>query len=256
MTSKSTRTHVFQAAPKKWLVSDHITGEIEKAITRGTLRPGERLLLSHLASQFNVSIIPVREALNRLAARGLVQRDANGGMFVVKLSLEELELILEVRIRLEGLAARLAASRATSEELKVLRRVVTNMANALERRDQLLYSECDLQFHEKLWAYSGNPFLENCLKMTMLPWFGYQIAGGVLALESDWGGTPGLHGQIVDAIESRDGDMAEESIRILSSCVKNYISHEEEKRPNPSNSRLAAPPPDRRREQYSVGAKP
>src|SRR3954454_14860142 len=113
---------VFQAVPKP-LISDYITDKIEKAIVKGILKPGQKLSLEELASQFQVSQIPVREALNRLAAMGLIVRKPNQGTFVVELSLDELEAILEVRDRLEGLAVSLAASRATPEDIKGLRKL-------------------------------------------------------------------------------------------------------------------------------------
>ena len=225
MITRPAGAPIFRAAPKS-TASDHITMEIEAAVSRGDLRPGERFRLKDLAKQFNVSVIPVREALNRLAARGLVQRGSDRGMFVVELSLEELGAILEVRLPLEGLAARLATSRATLEEFTALRRTVVGMTQALARRDQLHYSECDLEFHQRLWSCARNPFLERCLKSIMLPWFGYQIAKGVLSLEEDWGQIPGLHAQIIDAMESGYADKAEQSVRDLTSCVKNYITHE------------------------------
>ena len=76
----------------------------------GALAPGAKLTLNELAKQFNVSMIPVREALNRLSAQGLITRKPNVGTFVVRLTMREMEEILEVRIPLEGLAARFAAS--------------------------------------------------------------------------------------------------------------------------------------------------
>ena len=95
---------LFRAVPKP-LISDQITEEIEKAIVKGTLKPGQKLSLDELASQFQVSQIPVREAFNRLAAMGLIIRRPNQGTFVVEFSPDEVEAILEVRDRLEGLAA-------------------------------------------------------------------------------------------------------------------------------------------------------
>jgi DNA-binding GntR family transcriptional regulator len=223
VAGKSATQSVFQAAPKS-LISDHVAGALEKAITTGKLRPGAKLLLRDLASEFNISMIPVREALNRLVARGLVQRDPNRGMFVVQLSVEELELILEVRIRLEGLVARLACTRAIPDELKALQKIVVSMAKALERKDWLQYAETDSRFHQKLWTCVRNPFLGRCLNSIMLPWFGYQMASGVLSIESEYETIPALHKQIVDAIESGDAERAEESITILSSCMRTFLA--------------------------------
>ncbi len=213
---------VFQPALRP-LASDHIATEIEKAIIGGGLRPGAKLALNDLAKQFNVSMIPVREALNRLSAQGLITRKPNVGTFVVELTMREMEQILEIRIPLEGLAARFAASRSNPADIESLRGTVAKMAETLSNGDFTAYSTQDVKFHQKLWTCSQNPFLEKALATMMNPWFGFQLASGVLARDQDRSIIPVLHGRIVDAVESGDGDRAERSIAELSTCANSYI---------------------------------
>jgi DNA-binding GntR family transcriptional regulator len=213
---------VFQPANKP-LVSDHIAAEIEKAIVGGLLPPGAKLTLNELAKQFNVSMIPVREALNRLSAQGLITRRPNVGTFVVRLSMREMEDILEVRIPLEGLAARFAAERRSPAEVKALRDAVAQMAKSLLVADFTKYAAMDVKFHHKLWSCARNPFLEKALMTMMNPWFGFQLASGVLARDQDRSIIPVLHGRVVDAIDAGDGAWAERSIAELSTCARSFI---------------------------------
>jgi len=215
----------FEAAPKS-LISDFITEQIEKAITSGSLRPGQKLALKALAETFKVSMIPVRDALNRLAAAGLVVRKPNRGVFVVELTLVEMGSILEVRVPLEGTAARLAAHRAKPNEIRALRNVVLQMSDSLQQRDFVKYSQTDLVFHRTLWKCSKNSFLEKALSTLMLPWFGFQLASGLLSSEANYAQIPALHDQITSAIEARDGARAERAIATLSCCAQEYIAKE------------------------------
>jgi len=214
---------LFQAVPKP-LISDSITNEIEKAIVKGILKPGQKLFLNELAAQFQVSQIPVREALNRLAAMGLILRRPNQGTFVVEFSLDELEAILEVRDASEGLAVRLAAARATSEDIQHLRKLIAQMDKAASAENMIQLCEVDIQFHRTLWACARNPFLEKTLAALILPMFGFNMASHLPQIELATYARK--HESIVDAIAKGDGDLAEKQIVILSDDTRNVIAQE------------------------------
>jgi len=212
---------MFQAVPKP-LISDHITHEIEKAIVKGVLKPGQKLSLEELASQFQVSQIPVREALNRLAAMGLIVRKPNQGTFVVEFSPEELKAILEVRDRLEGLAVRLAALRATPDEIKALRKLIAQMEKAASSENTIQLSEVDIIFHRTLWACTRNPFLEKSLASLILPMFGFNMATHLPQV--DLSSYTRKHERIVDAIAKGDAEAAEKQIVVLSDDTRKLIA--------------------------------
>ena len=234
---------VFRAVPKP-LISDYITDEIEKAIVKAVLKPGQKLSLEELASQFQVSQIPVREALNRLAAMGLIVRKPNQGTFVVELSLDEQEAILEVRDRLEGLAVSLAAARATPEDIKTLRKLITQMGKAAGSGNTIQLSEVDIAFHRALWVCARNPFLEKSLAALVLPMFGYNMATHLPQV--DLSSYTRKHERIVDAIADGDGDAAEKSVVILSEDTRNLI-HQDRKRETAAAGRSSTPKKPRRR---------
>jgi DNA-binding GntR family transcriptional regulator len=98
-------------------LSDASFEALHKAILSGKLMPGEWLRQEALAKELGVSQITVREALNRLVSEGLCINVPYKGVRVVALSLDDLEDIYTIRSLLEGLAAELAASRITPEEL-------------------------------------------------------------------------------------------------------------------------------------------
>ena len=100
--------------------ADDIALVIEEAIVAGELEPGTVLRQEQLSEQFNVSRTPVREALRRLAALGLVSFVPNRGVRVRTISREELHEAFMVRAELEGLATQVAATKITPEELEEL----------------------------------------------------------------------------------------------------------------------------------------
>src|SRR5437868_15224398 len=100
--------------------ADDIALAIEEAIVAGELPPGSVLRQEQLSERYDVSRTPVREALRRLAALGLVSFVPNRGVRVRTISHEELHEAFMVRAELEGLATEVAASRFTPEDLEEL----------------------------------------------------------------------------------------------------------------------------------------
>lgn len=214
---------LFRAVPKP-LISDQITEEIEKAIVKGILKPGQKLSLDELASQFQVSQIPIREAFNRLAAMGLIVRKPNQGRFVVSFSTDEVEAILEVRDRLEGLAVRLAAQRATPDDIKTLRKQLAQMERAASAKNNVQLAEVNIDFHRTLWACARNTFLEKSLAALVLPMFGFNMATHLPQV--DLSSYTQKHERIVDAIAEGNGDLAEQQIEILSNDTRDIVAQE------------------------------
>src|SRR3954451_4955083 len=100
--------------------ADDIALVIEEAIVSGELEPGTVLRQEQLSEQFDVSRTPIREALRRLAALGLVSFVPNRGERVRTISREELHEAFLVRAELEALATEAAAAKITHEELQEL----------------------------------------------------------------------------------------------------------------------------------------
>ena len=130
---------------------------IESAIAWGLRLPGDRLDEQQLALEFGVSRTPVREALQHLAAAGLVEIRPRRGAVVAMPSAERLYEMFEVMSELEALCGRLAARRITSEGLAALQQA--NAACAEETGDADRYYSANERFHQQIYRLSGNGFL-------------------------------------------------------------------------------------------------
>lgn len=134
---------------------------LENAIVDGRFAPGEKLDPEALAAEFACSRTPVREALQALEASGLVRVEPKRGTFVTELGIVELTERFEVMAELEAMCARLAAERATPDELARVRAAQTACARAAETGDSDAYYHENARFHQAIYAASGNGFLEN-----------------------------------------------------------------------------------------------
>jgi DNA-binding GntR family transcriptional regulator len=128
-------------------------------ILQGQLPPGTVLRLAPLAASLGVSVMPVREALRRLEAEGLVVVTPRRGTTVAELSVEDAEEIYALRVALETLCARHAAERLTDADLTELDRLFGNMEAAQSRSDLDAFVEADHAFHEHLYGIASRPRL-------------------------------------------------------------------------------------------------
>src|SRR3954449_2778545 len=92
----------FQQRPTPSTLKSHIFNGIREAIVSGRYRPGDRLNESQIAREFGISRIPVREALMQLQEHGLVMNHERRGMFVTRLSEEDVQRINSLRVVLEA----------------------------------------------------------------------------------------------------------------------------------------------------------
>ena len=132
---------------------------LRDAIISKRLPPGERVSEASLARQLRVSKTPVREALLRLHAIGLVEADGGRGGRIVRPSAELIRHTYEVRGALESLAARLAAERATPAQRRQLLELAAASLAAAQDQDLDGFRRHDEAFHDVLAAASANSYL-------------------------------------------------------------------------------------------------
>ncbi len=133
---------------------------LRDAIVRGELAPGEHLTEDEVATWLAISRTPVREAIGRLAAVGLVEIDASRGARVVPLEPERMLDLVQVSRELVLLAQRLAAERATDEEIARLRAFHEARAAALAAGDRDGVERGAIGFHSTILAASRNAELQ------------------------------------------------------------------------------------------------
>ena len=181
---------------------------ILEAIDIGTYRPGDRLVESELAERFGVSRTPIREALQRLETQSLLMRDGRS-LIVASLDHNQMAELYVVRGELEGLAARLAARHATAEEVRVLREMV-DADNALAGKPNAL-ARANKRFHKQIHLASHNRYLVQQLDLVHRSMA--LMATSSLAVEGRGEIAQAEHNRIVEMIEARDEDGADEALR-------------------------------------------
>ena len=155
--------------------ADDIAVLIEEAIVSGELAPGSVLRQEQLSERFGVSRTPVREALRRLAALGLVSFIPNRGVRVRTLSHEELREAFLVRAELEGLVTEIAAQKLTGEDLQELEAAERRFARLTkelrsrepggDRRSLMAdWMRANHAFHDVLYTIADVPYVEAVAK--------------------------------------------------------------------------------------------
>jgi DNA-binding GntR family transcriptional regulator len=124
---------------------------IRQRIIDGEFEPGGRLVIPKLARDLDVSALPIREALRRLEAEGLVQFDRNVGARVMRVDSSEWEAAMHVLSLLEGYAAALAAEHLTPADIAKLRELNASMRDALVRSDIAAAKDLNRQFHVRIY---------------------------------------------------------------------------------------------------------
>lgn len=161
-------------------VQERVYATLRDKLMRGAFAPGQKLKIAELASALGTSAMPVRDALNRLAAERAVESLPNRGVRVPALSKESLHDLREARLAVEGLAVERAASNISGETLKALRQLIdaqsaTDSDHVSEGSAEqnrafhfALYRESKstvlLPIIESLWLQCG-PYLRNASEM-------------------------------------------------------------------------------------------
>ena len=155
------------------LLQESIREQLHRWIIDGDLRPGQQVNLDSLARDLGVSIIPVREALHDLAARGLIVMARHKSPSVVCLTPEEIEEVFLLRGKLEGLAARVAATKRSPQLTEGLSAVLDEMESELKVGGQLSGAEfrvwrrkylfLNKRFHDLINRASGLPRLSSMI---------------------------------------------------------------------------------------------
>jgi DNA-binding GntR family transcriptional regulator len=155
--------------------ADEIALALEEAIVSGDLEPGSVLRQEQVSAQYAVSRTPVREALRRLAALGLVSFEPNRGFHVRTLSREEVWEAFLIRAELESLVTGIAAEKMTKDgldELEQAERRFARLARALRAREPgddrrsltVEWMKANHGFHDVIYRIANMPYVEQVAK--------------------------------------------------------------------------------------------
>jgi len=203
MTQKMVPVKLDQYKPLREIVFE----ALREAIIQGRLKPGERLMEIQLAEDMGVSRTPVREAIRKLELEGFVVMIPRKGAYVAGISLHDITDVFEVRAALESLAAGLAAERISEEELEELERSHAQIAEVSDGSKLDTVVERDIKFHDTIYKASRNKVLIQII---------LRLQDQLRRFRSTTLAQPGRtrvavkeHRQIVDAISSRDVELAQ-----------------------------------------------
>jgi DNA-binding GntR family transcriptional regulator len=193
------------------VLSIQVKDRILQWILEGELAPGSRIIETRVARQLGTSQAPVREALRDLTTLGLVEMHPYRGARVRQPSAEELIEAMEVRGELEAIAARHAARLIDDAMLARMRSLLDDMRAAAARGDAHAQALKNAEFHNCVVVASGNRTLQRVWSM-LEPFARTYLTATVPGADLHW--LAERHGAIIDALESRDPEIAAETMRI------------------------------------------
>ncbi|HEV8534592.1 MAG TPA: GntR family transcriptional regulator [Candidatus Limnocylindria bacterium] len=193
---------------------ERIYSQTKALIVTGSLAAGRLVSVAQLATMFNVSRTPVREALLELARDGILKPERNRGFRVVGHTPRELDEIFDVRVLLETEALAKAAANAANAAgaIEKARRLHVRVERALRAANLVDFQQLDREFHLTLVAIAGNGLLtkliSNLRDHLRLPYLSTLDQQGQLR--------PSLrdHLKLVDAVAAGDSEQAAELVRI------------------------------------------
>lgn len=192
-------------------LADTATSALHDAILTGELASGAPLRLGELASALGMSMMPVREALRRLAGMGLVEIVPHKGAWVRELTLADAQDTLDTRIALETLLIQRAASSFSTEAAQSAATELQRHVEAARRGDNVAARLAHTQFHFSIYRASGSQWLLRALEPVWQNSERYRFAGPDRQSSSLPASTK-EHQAILDACAAHDGDGAVQAL--------------------------------------------
>ncbi len=195
--------------------------QLRQWLTLGRVVPGERLKIRSLAQTLGVSEMPVRAALQRLAAEGALKNVPNVGVTVPKLTRHEFDDILATRLILEGEAAERGALKLSAAERIDAQRLCRQMAKSVAEGKLKDYLDANEAFHLLLYRAAGSPLL-----MELIDTVWMRIGPLSTRLNEDphvWASMNDAHEDIVAALQRNDAAAVRRGIEKDLFCAGQYL---------------------------------
>ena len=201
-------------------LAEQVFDRLETDILSGKYQQGEILTELKLVGDLGVSRTPIREALRRLEQEHIIEMTQKG-ILVLGVSQKDLEDILEIRTRIEGLAAYMAALNITDEQLEELREAVELQEFYVPKRDADRINGMDSRFHLLIYRFSGSIPLYD----TLMPLHKKVLRYRRASVENEVRSTHSSqeHRAIFEAIAAHDAPLAEKYMMEHIANAKDFI---------------------------------
>ena len=201
----------LEKTPATSSLQERIRQSLEDELRSGAMRPGDAIDEPALCERFGASRTPVREALLLLVAKGLVEIVPRSGIYVRRLDARELVAMMEGLAELEGVLARLAATRIHAQLRERLQVALAHTAACAQAQDAQGYVQANMQLHELIYEASGNDFIveqTRLLRLRITPYRGrmFEKPGRLARSQQE-------HVAVVSAICAGQAEVAAEAMR-------------------------------------------
>ncbi len=209
---------------KSLSLAEQVFDRLETDILSGKYAHGEILTELKLVADLGVSRTPIREALRRLEQEHIIEITPRG-ILVIGVSKKDLKDILEIRIRIEGLAAYECAKNITDEQLEELRETIELQEFYVPKHDADHINGMDSKFHQLIYRFSGSTALYDALMPLHKKVLKYRHASVENEVRSAYSSQE--HRAIFEAIAVHDSELAEAHMRKHIANAKAYIEQKE-----------------------------
>lgn len=210
--------------------TDLIADQVRALLAAGAYPQGSQITEAELAEALGVSRGPIREALQRLVQEGVLNSHRNRGLFVSRISRDDLIDIYRLREALEVSAMELVMNHEDSSFVRQARKLLSRMATLTSAKDIRRVTDVDFAFHELLINESRSPRLARAFSTLSLE---TRICLEALESAGSQSDNVALHTRIVDAIEARDLPAARAAMRAHNDSVLQDLRFSDEQEPQP-----------------------
>lgn len=202
---------------------ERILSTIRAAIVNGQIRPGTRIMEPELAERFGISRTPIREAIRQLESEGLISVIPRKGAIVASISPQDISNFYELKMILEGHAARLAAKNLTENDLTKMETVNRQIEAASAKKNLSRVLDLHNEFHEIFLHACGNDKLHAIVQNLVMQFQRFRL---IPAMPGRIKGSIRQHTEIIEAFRRKDAARAEELVRKNALYGKNLLLRE------------------------------
>jgi DNA-binding GntR family transcriptional regulator len=189
---------------------EQVTSGVRTALMNGYFQPGQAITVKSISSLLGTSVMPAREAMNRLIAEGALELRANRSVIVPALSRQEFNELADLRADAEGRAAGQAAAHVDAAQIKQLRALDQLMRDAVRSQDVTAFLNANYAFHFLIYRLGATRFVMSIIEQLWVR------VGPLIRLsvnESGFADAGRMHSDVIKGLQAHDEGAAEQAVR-------------------------------------------